>query len=211
MELADCSASLGGPRLCQRTETLDVNFCVNLSGVWYARWRRTSPISPMDAPARSIPVARECRRMCDPLKSVLGARLGSSAANNRTDGAGAWANPDAGLGSDEQTPCRAGRAMVAEVDGHGFADISGKGKTVVIAALAPHRQHADPPIDVIEFQREDLARPQPQAGQKEDDGAIAAVGAVVPLASTDNPFDLLGVRCFGGSADRRCGTVGDGP
>ena len=63
--------------------------------------------------------------------------------------------------------------MVAEVDGHGFADISGKRKTIVIAALAPHHQHASPPIDVIELQGDDFAGSQAQAGQQKNDGVIA--------------------------------------
>jgi hypothetical protein len=91
--------------------------------------------------------------------------------------------------------------MVPEVGGQGFADVGGQRQAGVLASLAPHLQLAGPPIDVIELQGEDLARPQPQAGQKEEDGAIAAVGAVVPLASTDDPFDLFGgevLRQFGG-------------
>ena len=101
--------------------------------------------------------------------------------------------------------------MVPEVGGQGLADVGGQRKAGVLASLAPHLQLAGPPIDVIEFQGENLARPQPQAGQKEEDGAITAGGAVVPLASTDDPFDLFGVRYFGSSADRHCGTVGTAP
>ena len=77
---------------------------------------------------------------------------------------------------------------------------AGSGRRVVLASLAPHLQLAGPPIDVIEFQGDHLARPQPQAGQQEEDGAIAAGGGAVPLASTDDPFDLFGgevLRQFG--------------
>ena len=81
--------------------------------------------------------------------------------------------------------------MVPEVGGQGFADVGGQRQAVVLASLAPHLQLAGPPIDVIEFQGDDLARPQPQAGQQEDDGAIAAGGGVVPLASTGQPVRPL--------------------
>ena len=81
--------------------------------------------------------------------------------------------------------------MVPEVAGQGFADVGRQRQAVVLASLAPHLQLAGPPIDVIEFQGDHLARPQPQAGQQEDDGAITAGGGAVPLASVDDPFDLF--------------------
>ena len=95
------------------------------------------------------------------------------------------------LGSDEEAPCRAGRAMVAQVAGQGFADIGRERETVVRASLAPHLQHAGPPVDVIEFQGDHFAGPQPQAGQQEDDGMITAGDGGVPLASADDPFDFF--------------------
>ena len=90
--------------------------------------------------------------------------------------------------------------MVAQVAGQGFADVGRQRQAVVMASLAPHLQLAGPPIDVIEFQGDHLARPQPQAGQQENDGAITAGDGAVPLASADDPFDLFGrevLRQFG--------------
>ena len=73
------------------------------------------------------------------------------AAYDRTDGAGVGKPPMRRLGPDEHAPRRAGRALVAQVGGQGFADIGRKGKLVVVAALATHLQHAGPPVEVIEF------------------------------------------------------------
>jgi hypothetical protein len=60
-----------------------------------------------------------------------------------------------------------------------------------MVSLAPHLQHAGPPIDVIEFQGDHLARPQSQAGQQENDGVITTGDGGVPLASADDLFDLF--------------------
>jgi hypothetical protein len=81
---------------------------------------------------------------------------------------------------------------MAEVAGHCLTDIRRQRQAVVLASLAPYLQYSGSPIDVIEFQGNDLARPQPQTGQQKDDSAIARSCGAVPVASADDPFNLLG-------------------
>ncbi len=83
--------------------------------------------------------------------------------------------------------------MVAQVAGHGFADIGREGKLVVIAALATHLEHRDPPVDIIQFQADHLACSQSKAGQQKNDGEVASGGGSVPPAGMDNLFDFR--RC----------------
>lgn len=61
----------------------------------------------------------------------------------------------------------------------------------MLASLAPHLQLAGSPIHIIKFQGDHLARPQPQAGEQEEDSAITGGGWAVLLVSTDNPLDLF--------------------
>src|SRR5262249_24859225 len=100
--------------------------------------------------------------------------------NERAEGTGVGQTPVRRPGSDEDAPRRAGRAMVAQVAGQGFADIGREWETVVRAPLAPHLQHAGPPVDVLEFQGDHFAGPQSQAGQQENDGLITAGDGGVP-------------------------------
>ena len=95
------------------------------------------------------------------------------------------------LGQNEKTARRAVRAMVAEVVGYGEADVSRQWKAIVLASLALHLQLADSPIDIIQFQGDHFARPQPQAGEQEEDSAITRGGWAVLLVSVNNSLDFF--------------------
>ena len=95
------------------------------------------------------------------------------------------------FGQNEKTARRAVRAMVPDVVGYGQADVNRQRKAIVLASLAPHLQLADSPIDIIKFQGDHLTRPQPQAGQQEENSAIAEGGGAVLLVSMDDPLDLF--------------------
>ena len=86
--------------------------------------------------------------------------------------------------------------MVAQVAGRGLADVNGERQVVVMVPLAPYLQLAGSPVDVIEFQGDHFARPQPQASQQENNGVVTAGDDGVPLAGTDDPFDFFGREVF---------------
>jgi hypothetical protein len=131
--------------------------------------------------------------------------------SDRAEGTGVGQTPVRRPGSDEDTPCRAGRAMVAQVAGQGFADIGRERETVVRAPLAPHLQHAGPPVDVLEFQGDHFAGPQSQSGQQENDGMITAGDGVIPLAGVDDPFDFFRREVLGDLGESPFRHSRDGP
>ena len=103
--------------------------------------------------------------------------------------------------ADEDTPCGAEWAILPQVNSDRLSDILRKRKVVVITSLATHREHTGPPIDIIEFQSDDFARSQPQAGQEEKDCVIATSNRCAAIARPDNPFDLIRLQMFGHASE----------
>ena len=96
--------------------------------------------------------------------------------------------------ADEDTPCAAEWAILTQVSRDRLSDVGRKRKLVVITSLATHREHTGPPIDIIEFQSDDFARSEPQAGQEQKDCVIPTSNRCAAIASLDHPFDFLRLK-----------------
>jgi hypothetical protein len=113
------------------------------------------------------------------------------AANNRADGTGIAKTAMRCLVPDENAACCAARPILPQVGRDRFSDITRKRKAIVVTSLATHRKHSGPPIDIVEFQGDDLTCTQPQAGQEQKDCVITAADRGAPITSLDDPLDLV--------------------
>ena len=73
----------------------------------------------------------------------------------------------------EEDSSRGDARTSAHIGAQGPADVVRKRKLLALLPLAVDDDRAAPPIDVIERQRENLARAQTQAGEQQDDRDIA--------------------------------------
>jgi hypothetical protein len=132
-----------------------------------------------------------------PLEVRLQSGSPQDAADDRAERTGITKTAMGCPASDENTPCGAGWAILPQVGSDRLSDILRKRKVVMITTLATDREHSGPPIDIIEFQSDDFARSQPQAGQEEKDSVIATSDRCAAIARLDNPFDLVRLQVSG--------------
>jgi hypothetical protein len=75
-----------------------------------------------------------------------------------------------------------------------LTDISRDRQPVGLAALAMNRQLAGPPIDVIQGNGCDLARPQSESRQQHQDREIATTHTGRAITAGEQPRDLLALK-----------------
>ena len=151
------------PRMSQRAQAVEVDLGVDFCCVGN-RCRRTSPISPMVAPACSMEVARLCRSRWAPLS--LGCKFARPSAlrtiiadRRRLSKPSVW-RPHA-----NEHPARLARRPVStQIGGQGLAYIRRQGHPVVKQSLASNEDFASSPVDVLELESDHFSSAKTEAG-----------------------------------------------
>jgi hypothetical protein len=95
-------------------------------------------------------------------------------SNDRSNATSASKTADGRSGTEEDSPTGALRPAVSQICGDRLANVRGQGQPTTLPGLAPNTQLPCFPIDVIEFEKGNLTCAQPQSGEHEQDGVIAA-------------------------------------
>ena len=97
---------------------------------------------------------------------------------------------DRGGHTDEHLPARGSWPSPLEVGGDSLADIDRQRKTIEARPLAPNQQLSRAPVDVLQTQGGDLARPKTQADQEQQDGVVAPPNRPPPVARAQQGGDV---------------------
>ena len=152
------------------------------------RWRSTWPISASEAPARSMSVAavwrsRRARTTPSPARRAAAATMRRHPAAGQAD--------ERRLHPQEHLPHRGrARAAAAQVRGDRLADIDRQRQLVHAVALAVHRELPGPPVQVVEAQRRDLVRPQPEPQDQHDHRVVTSTGGTSPITRAQQRLRL---------------------
>ena len=87
----------------------------------------------------------------------------------------------------EHGPRLGARTALREVVSHRLADVDWERHLLHPVALAVHDDLAEVPVDVVEAKARDLPRPQPEAGEEEQDGVVAPPSGVLAVAARKEP------------------------
>lgn len=93
-----------------------------------------------------------------------------------------------------------GRSAPLDVGRQGPSNIGREGQRVDSAALAPHPQHAARPVDVVQFQSGDLARPKLEPCRQHDRGKSRRPARVRRSQPVSKAASSVGVKAFGSEA-----------
>src|SRR5664280_2202219 len=153
-----------------------------------AACRRTGPISPREAPERSIFVASECRSRCAP---TLGIPTLSQAAYT-TPGDPHWAQRlDRSNRPEEHVAVVGLGAPAAQIVDHGRPDVARKWEPVLAASFAVHHDLPRPPVDIVETEASDLAGAKTEPSEQEQDGVISPADPSLAVAAGHQLLDDL--------------------
>ena len=142
-----------------------------------------APISGSVAPGRSIWVAAVCRSRCAPTRGSP-ARSHASADHPR-DRAPIQPLPRCGHAQEQRSAI--GSRTTAQIGHDRLADIDRQRQGILTAALARAPAAPRPPVEVVEGDRGDLAGPQPEPRQQQQDREIAATDQRAPVTAGQQP------------------------
>jgi hypothetical protein len=83
---------------------------------------------------------------------------------------------------------------VTQARDEGLSDLAGEREPIRLAALAMDRQLPSTPVDVVERERGDLARAQPQTRQQHQDRVITPADRGRSVAASEDPRDVIAVQ-----------------
>ncbi len=95
------------------------------------------------------------------------------------------------LSTNEHGPRRTARAVATDVVRHCLAHIQRERDSVLAVAFPVNDQLTGIPVEVLESQVRDLPRTKAEAGQQQQDGAVAAPTRGVAVTAPDEPAHLL--------------------
>jgi len=135
--------------------------------------------------------------------------------DNPIDGGGARETLPWGLGPNEHPSRSAPGSPPFQVAGQRPADVGGQRQSIHACTLAPDQEFSRCPVDILQAQLDDLARPQPQSGQEQQHGVISLAGGTASVAAVYQPLDLRwlqkprepteGPTAHGGNSARKVG------
>lgn len=96
-----------------------------------------------------------------------------------------------GIAPDEQTPGRTSRPTSLQIRDQSFADLVGQGQNIVSATLADYGNLGVAPVDVVQGQTDDLAGPQSEERQQQQNSVIAPASDRAAVATGEHRFDLI--------------------
>ena len=125
-----------------------------------------------------------------PLAGRVQCGSGQCAAHDVADGRGG-AEPAAWRVQMNEDPPRGAseRPTVAQVVGHGLADVAGQWQGLALIALAGHADDASGPVEIVQRERADFAAAQPEPGQQEQDGVVTPPGHCPAITASQDRFD----------------------
>ena len=96
-----------------------------------------------------------------------------------------------GIPPHEQTARRTTRPTGLQIRDERFADFMGQGQNIVPAPLADHGHLGVAPVDVVQGQADDLAGPQSEVRQQQQNAVVAPASDRAAVATGEHRFDLM--------------------